>query len=434
MGIMTNILMKTTILVSLLFTVAITSSAKKRNINYDESKIAPYTLPDPLLCNDGTKVTTTEQWERVRRPELLKLFEEHIYGETPQGELKVRYKVVAEMRNALGGKATAQQVMFTFSHKGQKHKALALVYYPNNRKGRVPVFIGYNFKGNHCTTTDEWVRYSPYFEGITDLSSNLLQRGTQVERWPMEELIERGYAVVTMCYHDIYPDVTPSKAQPRDMVRLSNLLPVTEDESSRWQAIGVWAYGLSRIADWVERQPWADRECLCVIGHSRQGKAALWAGVQDERFKVVISNNSGCGGAALSKRVIGENVEYITRQFPHWFCKNFTKYSMRERDLPIDQHELLALVAPRHLYVASASLDRWADPKGEYLSTYHASPVFELYGMKGMTSEQMPEIEQPIMNDVGYHIRNGKHSILVYDWRNYLDFCDKVFKCKSLKK
>ena len=434
MRIMTNILMKTAILVSMLFAVAITSSAKKRNINYDESKIAPYTLPDPLLCNDGTKVTTTEQWERVRRPELLKLFEEHIYGETPQGELKVRYKVVAEMRNALGGKATAQQVMFTFSHKSQKHKALALVYYPNNRKGRVPVFIGYNFKGNHCTTTDEWVRYSPYFEGITDLSSNLLQRGTQVERWPMEELIERGYAVVTMCYHDIYPDVTPSKAQPRDMVRLSNLLPVTEDESSRWQAIGVWAYGLSRIADWVERQPWADRECLCVIGHSRQGKAALWAGVQDKRFKVVISNNSGCGGAALSKRVIGENVEFITRQFPHWFCKNFTKYSMRERDLPIDQHELLALVAPRHLYVASASLDRWADPKGEYLSTYHASPVYELYGMKGMTSEQMPEIEQPIMNDVGYHIRNGKHSILVYDWRNYLDFCDKVFKRKGLKK
>lgn len=434
MGIMTNILMKTAILVSLLFTVAITSSAKKRNINYDESKIAPYTLPDPLLCNDGTKVTSTEQWERVRRPELLKLFEEQIYGETPQGKLKVRYKVVAEMRNALGGKATAQQVMFTFSHKGQKHKALALVYYPNNSKGRVPVFIGYNFKGNHCTTTDEWVRYSPYFEGITDLSSKLLQRGTQVERWPMEEIIERGYAVVTMCYHDIYPDVTPRKAQPRDLVRLSNLLPVTENESSRWQAIGVWAYGLSRIADWVERQPWADRESLCVIGHSRQGKAALWAGVQDERFKVVISNNSGCGGATLSKRVIGENVEFITRQFPHWFCKNFTKYSMRERDLPLDQHELLALVAPRHLYVASASLDRWADPKGEYLSTYHASPVYELYGMKGMTSEQMPEIERPIMNDVSYHIRNGKHSILVYDWRNYLDFCDKVFKRKSLKK
>ena len=429
-----GIFLKIVAVICLLCAVAATASAKRRNINYDESKMAPYTLPDPLLCNDGTKVTTTEQWERVRRPELLKLFEEHIYGITPEGRLKAKCKIVAENRNALGGKATAQQVMFTFSKKGKKHQALALVYYPNNRQGRVPVFVGYNFKGNHCTTNDEWVIYSPYFDRIEDRNHKLLQRGTQIERWPLELIVERGYAVVTMCYHDIYPDVVPHKVKPSDEVRLSNLLPVTEDEGARWQAIGVWAYGLSRIADWVVKQPWADKDKLCVIGHSRQGKAALWAGVQDERFRVVISNNSGCGGAALSKRVIGENVEYITRQFPHWFCKNFTRYSMRERDLPLDQHELLALVAPRHLYVASASLDRWADPKGEYLATYHASPVYELYGMRGMTSEQMPEIEQPIMSDVGYHIRNGKHAILVYDWRNYLDFCDKVFKCKSLKK
>lgn len=426
--------MKIVAVVCLLCAVAATASAKRRNINYDESKMAPYTLPDPLLCNDGTKVTTVEQWEGQRRPELLKLFAEQVYGETPKGKLKVRHKVVAERRDALNGKATAQQVMFTFSRKGKKHRALALVYYPNNREGRVPVFIGYNFKGNHSTTNDEWVRYSPYFEGFTDLSSKLLRRGTQVERWPLELIVERGYAVVTMCYHDIYPDVTPRKAQPRDRVHLSNILPVTEDESSRWQAIGVWAYGLSRIADWVVKQPWADKECLCVIGHSRQGKAALWAGAQDERFRVVISNNSGCGGAALSKRVIGENVEFITRQFPHWFCKNFTRYSMRERDLPLDQHELLALVAPRHLYVASASLDRWADPKGEYLATYHSSPVFELYGMRGMTSKQMPKVGEDVQNDVGYHIRNGKHAILEYDWRNYLDFCDKIFKHKERKK
>lgn len=390
--------------------------------------MVPYTLPDPLICNDGTKVTTVEQWEGQRRPELLKLFAEQVYGETPNGRLKVRYKVVAERRDALNGKATAQQVMFTFSRKGKKHRALALAYHPNNTRERVPVFIGYNFKGNHGTTNDEWVRYSPYFEGITDLSSKLLRRGTQVERWPLELIVERGYAVVTMCYHDIYPDIVPRKAQPRDKVRLSNLLPVTEDEGSRWQAIGLWAYGLSRIADWVVKQPWADKDKLCVIGHSRQGKAALWAGAQDERFRVVISNNSGCGGAALSKRVIGENVEFITRQFPHWFCKNFTRYSMRERDLPLDQHFLLALVAPRYLYVASASLDRWADPKGEYLATYHASPIYELYGMKGMTSEQMPKVGEDVQNDVGYHIREGKHAILEYDWRRYLDFCDKVFK------
>ena len=423
-----GIFLKIVAVVCLLCAVAATASAKRRNINYDESKIPAYTLPDHLTCNDGTKVTTTKQWERVRRPEILQMLSKEIYGITPEGRLKAKRKIVAENRNALGGKATAQQVMFTFSKKGKKHQALALVYYPNNRQGRVPVFVGYNFKGNHCVTADEWVLYSPHFERLEDRNHKLLQRGTQIERWPLELIVERGYAVVTMCYHDIYPDIVPRKAKPSDEMRLSNLLPVTDDEDCRWQAIGVWAYGLSRIADWVVKQPWADKDKLCVIGHSRQGKAALWAGAQDERFRVVISNNSGCGGAALSKRVIGENVEFITRQFPHWFCRNFTKYSKREHELPFDQHFLLALVAPRYLYVASATADRWADPKGEYLATYHSSPVFELYGMKAMSSKQMPKVGEDVQNDVGYHIREGKHAILEYDWRRYLDFCDKVFK------
>ena len=423
-----SIFLKFVVVTTLLCAVVATTSARKRNINYDESKIVPYTLPDPLTCNDGTKVSTVEQWEKQRRPEILQLLSKEIYGETPKARLKARYKVIAENRKALNGKATALQVMFTFARKGKKQQALALIYYPNNRQGRVPVFIGYNFKGNHCTTNDEWVIYSPYFNRIEDRNHKLLQRGTQIDRWPMEMIIDRGYAVVTMCYHDIYPDVVPHKVKPSDEVRLSNLLPVTEDEGGRWQAIGVWAYGLSRIADWVVKQSWADKDKLCVIGHSRQGKAALWAGAQDERFKVVISNNSGCGGAALSKRVIGENVEYITRQFPHWFCQNFTKYSKRELALPFDQHELLALVAPRNLYVASATADRWADPKGEYLSAYHASPVFELYGLKGMTSKVQPKVGEDVQNDVGYHIREGKHNILPYDWSRYINFCDKIFK------
>lgn len=420
--------MKRVVIIVLLLFVITTTSARKRYANYDESKVPAYTLPNPLICNDGTKVTSIDEWEKHRRPELIKLLSKEIYGETPEAKLGVRYKVVAVNRKALGGKATAQQVMFTFSKSGKRHQALALVHYPNNRQERVPVFIGYNFKGNHGTTNDEWVLYSPYFNRIEERSHQLLQRGTQIERWPVEMIIERGYAAVTMCYHDIYPDVVPRKAKPRDEVRLSNLLPATENEGSRWQALGVWAYGLSRIADWVIKQPWADKDKLCVIGHSRQGKAALWAGAQDKRFKVVISNNSGCGGAALSKRVFGEDIEIITRTFPHWFCQNFTKYSKHEQDLPFDQHELLALIAPRHLYIASATADLWADPKGEYLSAYHASPVFELYGMKAMVSEKMPNVGEDVQNDVGYHIRKGKHNITPYDWERYLNFCDKVFQ------
>ncbi len=414
---------------SLSLLCCIAASAKSKT-NYDESKVPNYILPELLTCNDGTKVTTAQEWERRRRPEIMEFFSNSVYGKTPKGEIKVKYKVVAKNRKALDGKATMLQVMFTFTGNNHTQRALALVYYPNTRhKVGAPVFIGYNFKGNHGASHDPKVLYSPYFDTIANPNSPLLVRGVQSERWPMKQLIERGYAAVTMCYHDIYPDQKDGAKSS-----LMRLLPSTEDEKSRWQAIGVWAYGLSCIADWVEQQPWANREQMCVIGHSRQGKAALWAGAQDERFKVVISNNSGCGGAALSKRVFGESVRRITKTFPHWFCKNFSYYSEREAELPFDQHQLLALVAPRHLYVASASLDRWADPKGEYLSTYHASPLYKLYGMKGLESEQMPKIGEPIMNDVGYHIREGKHNITPYDWGHYLDFCDKVFKHKAANK
>ncbi len=418
--------MKRAIVIALLLCgVTMVGAAKKKNINYDESKVPNYTLSNPLVCNDGTKVTTVEKWEQQRRPEVLELFAKSVYGETPNAKLKVKYKVVAEDRRAFGGKATAQQVMFTFSKQGKRVQALVLVYYPNNRKGRVSVFVGYNFRGNHSLTYDEWIQYSPYYKRLQEINSNSkrLERGIRIGQWPMEDIINRGYAAVTLCYHDIYPDNKKGKNKG-----LMALLPQTKDEGSRWQALGVWAYGLSRVADWVEKQSWANKEQMSVIGHSRQGKVALWAGAQDKRFKVVISNDSGCGGAALSKRVYGENIASITTTFPHWFCKNFAQYSNREQDLPFDQHELLALVAPRYLYVGSASKDRWADPKGEYLSAYHASPVFELYGMKGLTSKEMPEVGECIHNDIGYHLREGRHALTPEDWEYYMDFCDKAYK------
>ena len=389
--------------------------------NYDELRVPNYVLPDVLTCEDGSKVTSTEIWEQKRRPELLEIFLSQEYGYTPQGTVNVTYEVVAEKADAIDGLATAQQVMFTFSGQGREVKALALVYIPNRREGKVPVFIGYNFQGNHNTTTDQWVRYSPYFER---LSSNdpLLGRGAQVARWPVKTIVGRGYAVVTMCYHDIYPDNASGASQS-----IIPLLPQTDEAGSRWQAIGAWAWGSSRIADWVEQQPWANKDQMNIVGHSRQGKAAIWAGVQDTRFKVVISSCSGCGGAALSKRAFGETINDVTTNFPHWFCQNFSNYRNKEQEMPFDQHELLALVAPRHIYVASASEDSWADPKGEYLALYHASPVYALYGMTGLTSPEMPGVQEPIHNDVGHHIRSGAHNILVYDWRNYLDFCDKVY-------
>lgn len=390
--------------------------------NYDEARVPAYTLADPLLCTDGTRVETVREWERKRRPELLQLLSDEEYGRTPTGNVKTTYRLLLENPQALGGLATSQQVMFTFSGRGQERKALLLAYIPNQRPKRVPVFIGYNFMGNHSITSDTTVMYSPFFERISDKNSAALQRNVQFFRWPLEDIVRRGYAVVTMCYQDIFPDRADGTLES-----IIPLFPENQDGDSRWQALGAWAWGSSRIADWVQRQPWADAHQLALIGHSRQGKAALWAGAQDDRFEVVISNNSGCGGAALSKRAYGETVGRITRSFPHWFCPAFSKYAEREASLPFDQHELLALIAPRRVYVASAEDDRWSDPRGEFLAARAASPVYGLYGLKGIESPVMPVLHQPLQNHVAYHIRAGKHDVTLYDWHRYMDYCDRAF-------
>ena len=390
--------------------------------NYEESAVPAYTLPDLFLCADGTRVQSVRDWEGKRRPELLQLLADEEYGRTPRGKVKTTSQLLSENPRALGGLATSQQVMLTFSARGQQRQALLLAYVPNQRAGRVPVFVGYNFMGNHSITADTTVLYSPYFQRMTDKQSPALQRNIQFSRWPLEDIVRRGYAVVTMCYQDIFPDRADGTQES-----IIPLFPDNTDGDARWQALGAWAWGSSRMADWVQRQPWANPRQLIIIGHSRQGKAALWAGAQDERFQVVISNNSGCGGAALSKRAFGETVGRITRSFPHWFCPAFSKYAGREGALPFDQHELLALMAPRRVYVASAEDDRWADPHGEFLAARAASPVFALYGLKGIERPSMPTLHEPLQNHVAYHIRAGKHDVTAYDWHRYMDYCDRAF-------
>ena len=396
-------------------------------INYDESKVPSFVLPSALMCNDGTMVTTVEEWETKRRPEILAMFENQFYGKTPTEKIPVSYKVLYENPNTIKGKATCKQVQFTFSNGKKEISAILLMYIPNRVKGKVPVIVSYNFQGNPSTTEDNYVLYSPGMKVMySEDSPNMTTRGLQKSRWNYEIMIDRGYAVATMCYHDIFPDKPEHFS--KSVASLFKDFSSASRDYNEWGAIGIWAWGSSRIMDYLMTDPRIDSNRVALMGHSRQGKAALWAGAQDRRFKIVFSNDSGCGGAALSKRVYGENLSRMIHSFPHWLCVGAGQWAGNEASMPFDSHELLDLIAPNHVYVASAQEDNWADQKGEYLAAYYTKDVYALYGMKGFDTVVPPGIHQPRIADMGYHIRAGIHDVTDYDWTCYCDFCDKYLK------
>ncbi len=412
-------------------------AAQTPGFNYDEEKVSPYTLPDPLVANDGSRVRDAATWRAKRRPELLELFAREVYGRTPAGRpAAMHWETTAVDRAALGGKAVRKEITVWFTAGKAGPKMHLMIYQPAGASGAHapwPAFLGLNFYGNNCVNADPgiamstaWMRPSADFKIVNNRATEGT-RGAHASRWDVENVVARGYATATIYYGDLCED--RNEGLTKDVAALFATGAVNDRAPDAWGAIGIWAWGLSRALDVLSADPEIDGMRVAVHGHSRLGKAALWAGAQDERFAMVISNNSGAGGASLNKRIYGETVERINTSFPFWFAKNFRAYNARESALPIDAHELVALMAPRPVHVASAEDDKWADPRGEFLAAKHAEPVYALFGKKGLGVAEWPAVNRPALGDgLAYHMRPGPHDIKPQDWGYYCDFADKVLR------
>lgn len=360
-------------------------------------------LPDALTTLEGREVTTAEQWMQVRRPEIMDLFREHVYGREPlQRPDTLRFETV-ESGIAMGGASVRKRINIVYEGPGGTGTIRLLLYIPTHTVRPVPAFLLINNRE----------------EDVDDPNC-----GLDSTFWPAKTIVSRGYAAAMFQTKDVDPDehdgfhngvhgIFDPPGQPR--------------AANAWATIAAWAWGACRVLDYLETDPDIDASQVALVGHSRGGKTALWAGAVDTRFAMVVSNNSGNTGAAISRGKRGETIRNINTVFPHWFTDNYKTFNDREYDLPVDQHLLLAAIAPRPLYAASASEDDWADPESEFVSLTLTSPVYRLFGLPSLDLQPFPQPDTPIqLGNTGYHVRTGEHDLTEYDWNSYLNFAQSV--------
>ena len=392
-------------------------------------------LPDPLVLANGQRVKNAKQWHTKRRKELLELFTAEMYGQAPPRPKDMRFEVFDVDKNALNGKATRKQIAVYFSGKADGPRMDLLMYIPNHLKRPVPAILGLNFWGNHAIHPDPAIRITtswmesgkgnPYVKlsCVTDHRATEACRGVNAAQWPIDTILARGYALITAYREDIASDDAKTGFQKG----IHPIYPDYQQRNDNFGTIAAWAWALSRAMDYVVTDKAIDSKRVAVFGWSRLGKAALWVGATDERFAMVISNESGAGGAKLFHRGVGENIRRLCTVFPHWYAANFKKYMDKDTLLPFDQHQVISLVAPRPVYIASAVDDKGADPQGEFAAAKAAESVYLFLGKTGLPAQTIPPLNQSVQGQIGYHIRTGGHDVTLYDWKQYLNFADKHF-------
>ncbi|MCU0702686.1 MAG: acetylxylan esterase [Fimbriiglobus sp.] len=391
-----------------------------------------FDFPDPLVMKDGAKVTSADDWAKKRKPELKELFQSDMYGIYPFTKSQPIAKVLFEDDKAFGGKGTLKEVELRLFADDKAPPVHLLIALPNDRpKAGAPVFVGLNFSGNHSLTDDPRVHIPtgwmyPNRVGVKDNKATAEGRGTAKSVWPLEDIVKAGYAVVT-CYNG---DFQEDRVGGSGLLHWASPPPPGFPSPNQTATIMLWAWGVHRMVDFAVGEKWCDPKRVAVVGHSRLGKTALLAGAFDDRIACVFPHQAGCGGTGPSRHADpkAESVKRINTSFPHWFSDSFKKYNDDPNKLPIDQHELLALCAPRPVLYTNAADDLWANPSGQFDMMRRATPVYELLGVKGVEADTMPGQGKLLNSRLGYWIRAGKHEMNAEDWKTFLAFANQWMK------
>jgi hypothetical protein len=384
--------------------------------------------PDPLLFNNGMPVTTPSQWPK-RRAEILTNATTQMYGTAPARSSRQRFEILEHDGTYFNRLARRRQIRIYFEGESNARFTDLLLYLPLQNKS-APVILGINFWGNHTLCSDPAILLpSSYSEDGKNIFMDLscvryhratdACRGIDAHRWPVETILKRGYGLATFYRGDIDPDESGSFE-----ISVRAAYPALQGRGDNFSAIGAWAWALQRALDYLVTDPSVDSKRIVAYGWSRLGKAAVWSAASDPRFAALLSQESGSGGVKAFRRGVGEDIHRLNTVFPHWFCQNFRTYNGMDRNLPFDQHLILAAMAPRPVHIASAVDDALSDPPGEFLSAQLATPVYRFLGSTGLRTEVMPQPNAPVFGRIGYHIRPGGHNVTDYDWQQYLHFLD----------
>ena len=405
---------------SALFAVVLFASAQDKPpasvvagipVNYDEAKVGSYELPDLGVPRDA------KTWTNKRRPEIVRLFEENEYGRAPGRPKDMSFDVFDKGTPAMSGKALRKQVTIYFSADKSGPKEDLVIYLPPNATKPAPLLLGIDFAANASTFDDPDLKLGEVWG--RDHKKVPAQRGVGIGRMKIDDLLAKGFGVAGIYYGDIDPDFLGGLP--------FGVRALYRDD---WGAIAAWGWGLSRAMDYLETDRAVDSKRVAIYGVSRLGKTVMWAGARDTRFAMVIASCSGEGGAALSRRNYGETVAHLTAptRYPYQFCANYAKYAEHVDQMPVDAHMLVALMAPRPVFLQTGEKDYWSDPKGEFLAAVAAEPVYKLFGKQGLGTDQMPAAGVAILHDVGYHMHAGGHGTMPGDWEWMIKFMEMHLK------